>query len=81
MLSEMVHSNSSVAERMDITSDQHYNDYYLCRICWEVFINTILLPCRHVAMCRRCAVREQLDNGTCPFCRQCIDNVETAILM
>ena len=70
-----------VSERLDVIPNQHYNNYYLCRVCWEVLINTILLPCQHVAMCTHCAFRAWDSTRRCPFCSHCIDKIERAILL
>ena len=39
-----------------------------CRVCYENEINTVLLPCGHIALCAQCATR----CSDCPICRTLI---------
>eukprot|EP00775_Hariotina_reticulata_P004639 gene4639-4892_t len=52
-----------------------------CVVCMERLRNVLLLPCKHMVLCRECA--EDLDNRQalqqCPYCRQlCAKVVKTA---
>ncbi|KAK7113741.1 uncharacterized protein [Littorina saxatilis] len=42
----------------------------LCKVCYEEEMNTVLMPCRHLAVCTRCSGRV----GTCPICRAHIES-------
>ena len=53
-------------EQADTARDQR-----LCVICQENEKNTLLLPCRHLCLCKECSRREELDK--CPLCRKGID--------
>lgn len=53
----------ALQERLDGEVDRH-----LCKVCFEREINTVLLDCKHRAVCDRCLA--QLQN--CPCCRTAI---------
>ncbi|KAI9091946.1 hypothetical protein K1719_027881 [Acacia pycnantha] len=57
------------------SSQQEYerllNDKILCRVCFDMQINVILLPCRHHTICSNC--REKCRR--CPVCRVPIEDV------
>jgi hypothetical protein len=42
-----------------------------CIVCFDQTVCTVLLPCRHIALCYQCAHELQ----TCPLCRSNIDSV------
>lgn len=41
-----------------------------CIICAENTIDSIVLPCGHIAFCYDCLTKWFLDNNCCPFCRE-----------
>jgi surface protein len=41
----------------------------LCVVCMISCVDTVLVPCGHACMCRRCAKRVKGTSGTCPICR------------
>lgn len=41
-----------------------------CVICAENPIDSIVLPCGHIAFCYECLIKWFLDNNCCPFCRE-----------
>ena len=53
-------------EQADTERDQR-----LCVICQEKEKSTLLLPCRHLCLCKDCSRRSELDK--CPLCRKGID--------
>jgi len=48
------------------------SDTKLCKVCMENEIDMLLLPCRHLVVCRRCSAKVK----TCPVCRE---HIETTI--
>jgi len=46
-----------------------------CVICMTELKDTILLPCRHLVVCKKCSVEVALRNKKCPVCRICITSV------
>lgn len=50
-----------------------------CVICISNFINTVLLPCRHMCTCHVCSdhIIQDPRNKQCPLCRKEIDNYLT----
>ena len=47
-----------------------------CRVCYDNLINTMLLPCGHVALCAQCAMR----CNNCPICRSTIRGTVRVLL-
>ncbi|XP_063710794.1 E3 ubiquitin ligase Rnf157-like isoform X3 [Symsagittifera roscoffensis] len=41
-----------------------------CQICLDKPMDSVLLPCRHLAFCSGCAVAMKLHKSLCPFCRK-----------
>jgi E3 ubiquitin-protein ligase XIAP/baculoviral IAP repeat-containing protein 2/3 len=56
--------------KRDIAGDMD-EDEYLCKICFELKIDSIILPCGHCCSCMECC--QALD--ICPICRTPIDRV------
>lgn len=46
-----------------------------CVICWERSRNIVLLPCRHLCLCKECSEYLQPGEGEtrCPLCRKVVD--------
>lgn len=46
-----------------------------CVICWERSRNIVLLPCRHLCLCKECSQYLKPDEGEirCPLCRKVVD--------
>jgi len=49
--------------------------YFSCKVCFERRIQTVLVPCGHEALCRKCSRRLK----TCPICRKKIASVVEAV--
>lgn len=47
------------------------NDDDKCKICFDVEMNTVFIPCGHIAACITCAQSCR----ACPICRGAIDNI------
>lgn len=66
---------SILGEQTNITkfSQQEYerlqHEKVLCRVCYEMEISIVLLPCRHRSLCSSCSEKCK----TCPICRVTID--------
>ncbi|XP_065851669.1 probable E3 ubiquitin-protein ligase LUL3 [Euphorbia lathyris] len=41
-----------------------------CSICWNKPMDTAILPCRHLCVCKKCGKKLWYQNENCPFCRQ-----------
>ncbi len=60
------HKSELIAKQLSKTQDEHK----MCVVCQDAEKSVLLLPCRHVCVCKGCARNEQLD--TCPLCRETI---------
>jgi len=47
----------------------------LCVVCMIRCVDTVLVPCRHACMCRRCAKRVKRMSRKCPICRVPIERI------
>ena len=56
----------ALKEQADTERDQR-----LCVICQESEKSVLLLPCRHLCLCKGCSRRSELDK--CPLCRKAIE--------
>ncbi|XP_075251006.1 uncharacterized protein LOC142343183 isoform X3 [Convolutriloba macropyga] len=54
----------------DAISPVESSDRFSCAICFDRPMDSVLLPCRHLAFCSGCAVTMKLHNSQCPFCRK-----------
>jgi hypothetical protein len=50
-------------------------DKQLCAVCMFSCVDTVLVPCGHACLCRRCAKRVQGTDGKCPICRVPIQRI------
>lgn len=50
-----------------------YTDLFVCKVCFENPINTVLLECGHSALCVECA--KEITGKPCPFCRRPVSRV------
>ncbi|KAJ1900812.1 hypothetical protein LPJ66_001235 [Kickxella alabastrina] len=46
-----------------------------CAICLSDDRDTVLLPCRHMCMCRECANTYRQQSNKCPICRTVVDTI------
>ena len=52
-------------------------DVLLCVVCMEREKKVILLPCRHICMCKACTDKIVGDSAQCPVCREhVVDSIE-----
>ena len=42
-------------------------DKYLCKICFEEYVNCLIMPCMHFVSCKKCI--EKIQDNNCPLCR------------
>jgi len=54
----------------------HISDNEECVVCMDKFIDTVLYPCGHVALCAGCARDLCKRGGPCPICRTDIQQVQ-----
>lgn len=59
-----------------VTENKYEKDGRLCKICYNVEMGIVFLPCKHMVACVNCASLLT----SCPICRQKIDLVISAIL-
>ena len=65
----MVHYEKLKAESENLkVKNQELEDARLCRVCMEVEICFVFIPCGHQCTCENCAVNGDLKN--CPICRE-----------
>jgi hypothetical protein len=51
------------------------DDDNTCKICFENAINSVLIPCGHLALCYSCAISVRNTSSSCPICRKQISTV------
>jgi len=44
----------------------------LCVICLDAEKSVVLLPCKHLCMCRPCMIKLFNIQKKCPICRECV---------
>jgi len=42
-------------------------DKYLCKICYEEYVNCLIMPCMHFVTCKKCI--QKIHDSKCPVCR------------
>jgi len=47
----------------------HHDNCFMCQICNDKQVDTVLLPCQHTKMCTDCADNVIFYAGNCPYCR------------
>lgn len=55
------------AQRALLASRREETDASMCVVCLQERRSVVLLPCRHLSVCRGCAAHQSL--RTCPLCR------------
>ncbi len=60
------HKSALITKQLSKTQDEQK----MCVVCQDAEKSVLLLPCRHVCVCKGCARNEQLD--ACPLCRETI---------
>ena len=60
------HKSALISQQLSKTQDEQK----MCVVCQDAEKSVLLLPCRHVCVCKSCARNEQLDS--CPLCRETI---------
>jgi predicted nuclease with TOPRIM domain len=61
---ELEEKNQELSEKL-----KEFNDDMMCEACYENLISTVLIPCGHAALCKKCVEKMQTDT-TKPF--ECI---------
>jgi hypothetical protein len=69
---EVVHPQKEKLDIESVHSEDHDTEL-LCVVCQENQRDTVLLPCRHLCTCGKCASVRLL--AACPLCREEIDAV------
>lgn len=68
-LQEALYEHSQSTRSKHEEFERFKNDKILCRVCFDCYINILLLPCRHYILCSACS--EKCDK--CPICRMIIE--------
>lgn len=55
--------------------DSAKDDVLQCAICLSDDKDTVLLPCRHLCMCRECANTYRQQSNKCPICRRVVESI------
>lgn len=63
---EIVHSNGNGASKINKSNDTSN----LCVICQDQPKSVVLLPCRHLCLCRNCSYHLRSYRSNCPLCRK-----------
>lgn len=66
-----------LAEHMDqlgIEQDELDDDQHMCVVCFEALRTIVLVPCGHMALCKKCCEAIIVNQGKeCPLCCQPVD--------
>jgi hypothetical protein len=63
-------------EEDDRPAEVEADDSRECKVCMDALINTVLIPCGHVAICFDCAqMLRSKGNKDCPICKQVVTSI------
>ena len=54
---------------------------FICQICYDREVETVLLPCGHARTCRVCAKQTMQDERKCPFCRGRVNVIQKGVTL
>ncbi|KAJ2078282.1 hypothetical protein H4R24_004590 [Coemansia sp. RSA 988] len=69
------HEIFGLAEALEAQSDGAKDDPMQCAICLSDDRDTVMLPCRHLCMCRECANTYRQQSNKCPICRTVVESI------
>ncbi|KAJ1986822.1 ubiquitin-protein transferase activity protein [Coemansia spiralis] len=69
------HEIFGLNEIIDSRSGVDKTDSMQCAICLSDERDTVLLPCRHLCMCRECANTYRQQSNKCPICRTVVETI------
>lgn len=68
-LFDLYHLNSNSLSLIDQSLVSEGNEHKKCVICFLQKVNSLILPCRHFAVCFNCSKELQRCTNKCPLCR------------
>ncbi|KAJ1731625.1 hypothetical protein LPJ61_002447 [Coemansia biformis] len=69
------HGVFGLSEALDSRTSSAKDDPSQCAICLSDDRDTVMLPCRHLCMCRECANTYRQQSNKCPICRTVVGTV------
>ncbi|KAJ1878714.1 hypothetical protein H4R99_002136 [Coemansia sp. RSA 1722] len=69
------HEIFGLKEAMHSRAHARNDDQLQCAICLSDDRDTVLLPCRHMCMCRECANTYRQQSNKCPICRTVVETI------
>ncbi|KAJ2395802.1 hypothetical protein GGI05_001412 [Coemansia sp. RSA 2603] len=69
------HEIFGLGEAMQSQHVMRSDDTIQCAICLSDDRDTVLLPCRHMCMCRECANTYRQQSNKCPICRTVVETI------
>ncbi|KAJ2631089.1 hypothetical protein H4R22_002225 [Coemansia sp. RSA 1290] len=69
------HEIFGLSEAMDSRNSTGKEDPMQCAICLSDDRDTVMLPCRHLCMCRECANTYRQQSNKCPICRTVVETI------
>ncbi|KAJ2776930.1 hypothetical protein GGI15_004682 [Coemansia interrupta] len=69
------HEIFGLGEAMQNQHAMRSDDAMQCAICLSDDRDTVLLPCRHMCMCRECANTYRQQSNKCPICRTVVETI------
>ncbi|KAJ2165320.1 hypothetical protein GGH15_003432 [Coemansia sp. RSA 562] len=69
------HEIFGLSETLDSRYSSGKDDPMQCAICLSDDRDTVMLPCRHLCMCRECANTYRQQSNKCPICRTVIETI------
>ncbi|KAJ2714244.1 hypothetical protein H4R19_001832 [Coemansia spiralis] len=69
------HEVFGLSEALDSRTSMAKDDPSQCAICLSDDRDTVMLPCRHLCMCRECANTYRQQSNKCPICRTVVETI------
>ncbi|KAJ2348445.1 hypothetical protein IWW50_001858 [Coemansia erecta] len=69
------HEIFGLSEALDSRQSGGKDDPMQCAICLSDDRDTVMLPCRHLCMCRECANTYRQQSNKCPICRTVVETI------
>ncbi|KAJ2365637.1 hypothetical protein H4S01_003137 [Coemansia sp. RSA 2610] len=69
------HEIFGLSEALDSRHSTGKDDPMQCAICLSDDRDTVMLPCRHLCMCRECANTYRQQSNKCPICRTVVETI------
>jgi len=82
--SDTVKPKEKTAEDLEAGKDEEEDEgpkvdvslnYFSCKVCFDRPIQTVLIPCGHEALCKKCSKKMKV----CPICRKAVQRVQAVL--